>query len=59
MMGFGMMGGGLFSIIIIAAIIYFIMKATDSGFHYHNGDYLRKNNALEILKEKYAKEVGS
>ncbi len=54
MMGFGMMGGGLFGIVIIGVVIYLLLNNNGSFRHDRNIDS-STNNALDILNERYAK----
>lgn len=53
--GFGMMGGGGFlGIIIIALIAYFAFKYFNNNGG-HNSNFTRRDSALDILNERYAK----
>ncbi len=59
MMGYyNMMGGGaIFGIIILVLVIFLGMRLynNSNGLNSSNNSYTRKNDALETLKEKYAK----
>ncbi|KPU27324.1 hypothetical protein TR13x_06025 [Caloranaerobacter sp. TR13] len=52
MMGFGMMGGGILGLLLLGIAIYFIFRYANERKYYGNRD---KSDALEILKERYAK----
>jgi putative membrane protein len=57
MMGFGlghMFGGGLLGIILFGLIIYAIFTLIN-GTRFNENRYNRRNDALEILNEKYAR----
>lgn len=51
MMGFGMMGGGLFGLLFMGLIIYLIISFFNNGTFYN----IKNDNPLEILKERYAR----
>ena len=51
MMGFGMMGGGLFGLLFMGLIIYLIISFFNNGNFYN----MKNDNPLEILKERYAR----
>ena len=56
MMFGGMMGGGIFGFFFLGLIIYLgIRLFNDSNGYNSNNHYTRKIDALEILKERYAK----
>ncbi|WP_432666061.1 SHOCT domain-containing protein [Wukongibacter baidiensis] len=55
MMGFGMMGGGIMWILIIGLAIYLIANNQRNISNNYSNDRYRNNDALEILKERYAK----
>lgn len=54
MMGFGMMGGGIFGLLTIGVIVYLLVR--DNHYNTNESNYNRSNDALEILKERYVKE---
>ncbi|MFT9496061.1 SHOCT domain-containing protein [Anaerosolibacter sp.] len=49
-----MMGGGFFILLIIGLIVYIIVERSNQGNVYKR-TYHGKNNALEILQERYAR----
>ncbi|MBB6215432.1 putative membrane protein [Anaerosolibacter carboniphilus] len=49
-----MMGGGLFGLLIIGLIVYIIVERSSHGHAYREG-YPIKNDALDILRERYAR----
>ncbi|SHH72831.1 putative membrane protein [Caloranaerobacter azorensis DSM 13643] len=51
MMGFGM-GCGFLGILLLGIVVYLIFKYTNGRKHH---GYYDKSDALEILKERYAK----
>jgi len=56
MMGFGMMGGGIFGILILVLVVFLVMRLNNlNGYNSNNNSYARNNDALEILKERYAR----
>lgn len=52
--GYGIFGGGLFSLIIIGIIIYFIIKMFDKNGNNSNTSN-KKASAMDLLNERYAK----
>ncbi|WP_278287337.1 SHOCT domain-containing protein [Caloranaerobacter ferrireducens] len=52
MMGFGMGCGGILGIFLLGIAVYFIFRYANERKYYGNYD---KSDALEILKERYAK----
>lgn len=58
MMGFGMMGGGgIFGILILVLVVFLVMRLfnNSNGYSPNNNSYTRNNDALETLKERYAR----
>lgn len=49
-----MMGGGLFTLLIIGVIVYIIVERSNQGNVYKR-TYHAKNNVFEILQERYAR----
>ena len=52
MMGFGMMGGGLFGLLFMGLIVYLIVSLFNNNGTFNN---TMRDNPLEILKERYAR----
>ncbi|WP_427340030.1 SHOCT domain-containing protein [Caloranaerobacter sp. DY30410] len=54
MMGFGMGCGGILGLLLLGIVVYFIFRYANE--RRYNGNYgYDKNDALEILKERYAR----
>lgn len=57
-MGFGMMGGGgIFGLLILVLVVFLVMRLfnNSNGYNPNNNRYTRNNDALETLKERYAR----
>ncbi len=56
MMGFGMMGGSIFGILILVLVVFLVMRLfnNSNGYNPNNNSYPRNSDALETLKERYA-----
>lgn len=55
---YGMMGGGgIFGILILGLVVFLAIRLynNSNGLNSGRNSYTRKNDALETLKEKYAK----
>lgn len=53
--GFGMFGGGgLLGLILIAIILYFLIKYLNDNKN-ASDSFRKKDNAIDILNERYAK----
>lgn len=57
LMGYGMMGGGgIFGILILTIVFFLVIRLFNNFSGYNpNNSYTRNNDALETLKERFAR----
>jgi len=52
MMGFGMMGVAIFGLLFMGLLVYLVVSLINNNGTFNN---TRRDNPLEILKERYAR----